>query len=132
MTGWLLAFVAPILCGSTVATILCTRFPRTMLPTDPNEYWFPAKRYGWGWGLPSRWQGWVVLAIYAVLLVVGIVGLHPGTVATDLSKPFQRGVEPGKLFTPATAATHLLDVIDELKRPDSGNCLDWSGETIVP
>ena len=50
-----------------------------MLPTDPNEYWFPAKRYGWGWGLPSRWQGWVVLAIYAVLLVVGIVGLHPGT-----------------------------------------------------
>ena len=61
-----------------------------------------------------------------------IVGLHPGTVATPLSKPFQRGVEPGKLFTPATAATHLLDVIDELKRPDGGSCLDWSGETIVP
>lgn len=61
-----------------------------------------------------------------------IVGLHPGTVDTQLSKPFQRNVAPGKLFTPATAAAHLLDVIDALKRPDSGNCLDWSGETIVP
>jgi len=48
------------------------------MPTDSNDYWFPAKRYGWGWSLPSRWQGWVVLAMYAVLLVAGIVGLPPG------------------------------------------------------
>lgn len=48
------------------------------MSTDSNEYWFPAKRYGWGWGFPSRWQGWVVLAIYAVLLAAGIVGLQPG------------------------------------------------------
>ena len=61
-----------------------------------------------------------------------IVGLHPGTVDTSLSKPFQRNVAPGKLFTPETSAAHLLDVIDGLKRPDSGNCLDWSGGTIVP
>ncbi|HZF42352.1 MAG TPA: SDR family NAD(P)-dependent oxidoreductase [Sphingomonadaceae bacterium] len=61
-----------------------------------------------------------------------IVGLHPGTVDTGLSKPFQRNVAPGKLFTPATSAAHLLDVIDALKRPDSGNCLDWGGETIPP
>jgi hypothetical protein len=25
------------------------------------RYWFPAKRYGWGWGPPTTWQGWVVL-----------------------------------------------------------------------
>ncbi len=61
-----------------------------------------------------------------------VVGLHPGTVDTGLSKPFQRNVAPGKLFTPATSAAHLLDVIDALKRPDSGNCLDWDGETVVP
>jgi hypothetical protein len=23
-----------------------------------HRYWFPAKRYGWGWGIPSTWQGW--------------------------------------------------------------------------
>ena len=26
-----------------------------------TDYWFPAKRYGWGWGPPTRWQGWAVL-----------------------------------------------------------------------
>jgi len=26
--------------------------------------WFPAKSHGWGWGLPSVWQGWVVLIIF--------------------------------------------------------------------
>ena len=29
-----------------------------------------------------------------------LVGLHPGTVDTALSEPFQRNVAPGKLFTP--------------------------------
>ncbi|MBC8750556.1 MULTISPECIES: hypothetical protein [Paraburkholderia] len=37
-----------------------------------HEYWFPAKRYGWGWGLPARWQGWATLLAYVVLL--GAVG----------------------------------------------------------
>ena len=41
----------------------------------PREsgYWFPAKRYGWGWGIPSRWQGWAVLIAYLALL--GVVTL---------------------------------------------------------
>jgi hypothetical protein len=36
------------------------------------KYWFRAKRYGWGWGLPLSWQGWVVFAIYFALLA-GVV-----------------------------------------------------------
>lgn len=32
------------------------------------HWWFPAKRYGWGWGLPSKWQGWLVLVAYLVLI----------------------------------------------------------------
>jgi len=44
------------------------------MPTDafsPSKprYWFPAKRYVWGWGPPSTWQGWVVLNAYVSLLV---------------------------------------------------------------
>ena len=37
-----------------------------------RSYWFPAKRYGWGWGLPTRWQGWFCVAIYiaSVSLVI--------------------------------------------------------------
>ncbi len=34
--------------------------------------WFAAKRYGYGSGLPLRWQGWAVLAVYGVLLVAAI------------------------------------------------------------
>ncbi|HGL6718883.1 hypothetical protein NTJ56_13435 [Burkholderia contaminans] len=41
-----------------------------MNSTD-KKIWFPAKRYGWGWGLPVAWQGWVVL----LLFVIGIVAV---------------------------------------------------------
>jgi hypothetical protein len=33
-----------------------------------SQYWFPAKRYGWGWGFPVRWEGWATLIVYIVLL----------------------------------------------------------------
>jgi hypothetical protein len=46
------------------------------LPTE-TEYWFPAKRYGWGWGFPVTWQGWLVLAAFILLLVVGAYLLPP-------------------------------------------------------
>jgi drug/metabolite transporter (DMT)-like permease len=35
-------------------------------------FWFGAKRYGLGWGLPVCWQGWVVLGGYFALLFGGI------------------------------------------------------------
>jgi lipoprotein signal peptidase len=42
-----------------------------------QRYWFPAKRYGWGWGLPPAWQGWVVLIAYIGLVVGGAFVLKP-------------------------------------------------------
>lgn len=36
-----------------------------------KKFWFRAKRYGWGWGLPCSWQGWVVTLLY-LLVVVGL------------------------------------------------------------
>ena len=38
---------------------------------DDRDIWFPAKRYGWGWGFPIAWQGWVVLVVYIMLLLIG-------------------------------------------------------------
>ena len=61
-----------------------------------------------------------------------VVGLHPGTVDTKLSKPFQANVAPGQLFDPARAAVQLLDVVDGLGVKDSGNLLAWDGSTIAP
>ena len=40
-------------------------------------YWFPSKRYGWGWGLPICWQGWVVFGVYLVLLPLGFFLFPP-------------------------------------------------------
>jgi len=38
-------------------------------PTDPQKkILFPAKRYGWGWGLPCAWQGWVVMVVWLLIL----------------------------------------------------------------
>jgi len=45
-----------------------------------EQAWFPAKRYGWGWGIPSRWQGWVVMIAWLLALIGGATALtanHP-------------------------------------------------------
>ena len=38
---------------------------------NEKKIWFPAKRYGWGWGPPVCWQGWLVMAVWFVLLAAG-------------------------------------------------------------
>ena len=58
------------------------------------------------------------------------VGLHPGTVDSNLSAPFQKNVAANKLFTPAQAASYLLEVISNLTATDSGTCIAWDGKTI--
>lgn len=58
------------------------------------------------------------------------VTLHPGTVDTGLSKPFQRQVRAGQLFTPAASASHLLSVIASLAPKDSGLAFAWDGAVI--
>jgi len=44
---------------------------------ERRNYWFPAKRYGWGWGFPATWQGWVVIAVYALLAAAGVIVIVP-------------------------------------------------------
>ncbi len=55
------------------------------------------------------------------------VTLHPGTVNTPLSAPFQRGVAPEKLFTPEMSAAALLGVLDGLTPEHSGGLFAWDG-----
>lgn len=58
------------------------------------------------------------------------VTLHPGTVDTGLSQPFQRHVAARSLFTPDHSAERLLDVMDRLQPADSGQCFAWDGSPI--
>ena len=59
-----------------------------------------------------------------------VVALHPGTVDTAMSRPFQANVAAGKLFTPDHSAERLLAVLDGLGPEDSGGFFDWKGEAI--
>ena len=61
-----------------------------------------------------------------------VVALHPGTVDTDLSRPFRGNAAPGTLFAPDRAAVQLLDLIDGLKAPDTGKHLAWDGAEVAP
>lgn len=58
------------------------------------------------------------------------VALHPGTVDTALSAPFQRAVSAHRLFTPQFAAERLLAVIDGLGPADTGGFFAWDGQAI--
>jgi NAD(P)-dependent dehydrogenase (short-subunit alcohol dehydrogenase family) len=61
-----------------------------------------------------------------------VAGLHPGTVDTSLSEPFQANVPEGKLFTPEYSAGKLLKVIDSLEPSQSGETFDYAGKLIAP
>jgi hypothetical protein len=44
---------------------------------DGREIWFPAKKYGWGWGPPNCWQGWLLLLSWLAALVGGMCLIRP-------------------------------------------------------
>ncbi|MGH7594597.1 MAG: hypothetical protein ACRELE_12210 [Gemmatimonadales bacterium] len=49
---------------------------------NEDRYWFPAKRYGWGWVLPNCWQGWVVFLGWLGALISAVLFFaHPPSVA---------------------------------------------------
>ena len=56
-----------------------------------------------------------------------VVGLHPGTVDSALSKPFQKGLPDGQLTEPDQAATNLLGVLAQLGPGESGKVFDFAG-----
>ncbi len=55
---------------------------------------------------------------------------HPGTVDTNLSKPFQSNVKPGKLFTSQFTVSQLLSIIDKFDTEQSPYYIDWEGKKI--
>jgi len=58
------------------------------------------------------------------------VGLHPGTVETGLSKPFQAGVADEKLFTPRRSVAGMVSVLDDLDPRATGKVFDYAGHEI--
>ena len=61
-----------------------------------------------------------------------IVGLHPGTVDSNLSKPYQKNLKINQIFTPDFAAQKLIKVLQSINSNDSGKCFAWDHKEIKP
>ncbi len=61
-----------------------------------------------------------------------ILGIHPGTVDSPLSRPFQAHLDPKKIFSPALAAQYVQQVISDVGPESSGKILAWDGQEILP
>lgn len=55
---------------------------------------------------------------------------HPGTVDTDLSRPFTKRYTRNKIFSPEQAALYMIDVLCARTAQDNGRFFDWKGESI--
>lgn len=63
--------------------------------------------------------------------MAAVIGLHPGTVDTDLSKPFQGNVKHD-IFTSDQSAAYLINVINGVSAEDTGKIFAYDGIHILP
>lgn len=96
------------------------------MSSPQKKYWFPAKRYGWGWSFPTCWQGWLVFAGYFGLLALGVVLLRDEEeakfifFASALTLTLLMTCWKFKALTPPTAARSVLS---PGRAPVRGTCL---------
>ncbi|MFI2811697.1 MULTISPECIES: SDR family oxidoreductase [Microbulbifer] len=59
-----------------------------------------------------------------------VVAIHPGTTDTALSRPFQENIKDDRLYSPATSAGRIIDVLGQLTGEKNGKLLFWDGEVL--
>lgn len=137
--------MAELLAINTIGPALIAKHFLQLLPRDRRAV-FAALSARVGSIADNRLGGWhsyraskaalnMLLANFAIELrrthpLAIVAGLHPGTVDSALSAPFQRGVAPEKLFSPDRSAAYLLTVLNELRSEDSGGIFAWDGARI--
>lgn len=55
------------------------------------------------------------------------VSLHPGTVNTDLSRPYHKNVPKEKLFSTEHSVTCLMNIVETLDIDKTGRAYSWDG-----
>ena len=64
------------------------------------------------------------------LYVKTLVGLHPGTVNSQLSSRFTSNVSQDKVFTADYAVTKMIGLLLNLTKEDTGKLFAWDGKEI--
>jgi NAD(P)-dependent dehydrogenase (short-subunit alcohol dehydrogenase family) len=60
-----------------------------------------------------------------------VIGIHPGTVKSNLSEPFLRHVKHN-IFSPRESVELMSQVISNISQKDSGKCFDFLGKVVDP
>lgn len=127
---------APILLAKALLPLLPQNAPGVLASLSARVGSIADNRIG-GWyayraSKAAQNQLWRTLAIELARTHrrVCCVLLHPGTVDTPLSQPFQRNVSADRLFTPDRAARQLLEIVARLEPRDSGRFIAWDGRDI--
>ena len=61
-----------------------------------------------------------------------VLGLHPGTVDSALSKPYQAHVKPDHLFQPEFSVSKMIEVLEGVSENDTGKCIDYNNNEVMP
>ena len=61
-----------------------------------------------------------------------VIGLHPGTVDSKLSEPFQSNIKNNKIFSPQYSVQKMLEIIENADESYSGKCWSWDESEIKP
>lgn len=61
---------------------------------------------------------------------VKLLAFHPGTVDTQLSRPFHANVPAGNVQSPELVAEHLVQLMNRLQPDGELSFLDWQGKPI--
>lgn len=58
------------------------------------------------------------------------LALYPGTVDTDLTRPYQKYIPQDRIFTTEFAVSRLLDVLEKVSPQDNGRFIAWDGKEV--
>lgn len=62
--------------------------------------------------------------------LASVIGVHPGTVDTPLSRPYARNVPPTQLFSAPQAAMRICNLLQRIGPDDSGRVFDYDGRPV--
>lgn len=141
------AAMAKVLSINTIGPALIAKHMLGLMPRD-TAFTFAALSARVGSISDNRLGGWhsyraskaalnMLLKNFAIEMgrthPLGVVaGLHPGTVDSALSAPFQKGLAEGQLTQPMQAADNLIGVLAGLRPQDTGQIFDFAGKVIAP
>ncbi len=139
------AAMAEVLALNTIGPALIAKHILPLMPR-PERFVFAALSARVGSISDNRLGGWhsyraskaalnMLLRNFAIEMArthpLGVIaGLHPGTVDSALSAPFQAGLAQGQLTAAQEAAANLLGVLAQLGPDQSGRVFDFRGEEV--